>query len=267
LAGIYQNRYQDPVKAAEHVEKFRAGMERLKAQRQGKADAPAPQGTPAGASAGPAAVAPISTAFDPAGLPPARTDATFAVIVSGLPRSGTSLMMQMLDAGGIPALQDNHRPPDADNPRGYFEFAPARNLRADSSWLPLSQGRSLKLVAQLLPWLPPGREYRVIFMERSLDDVLASQSVMLGRHGRAGAALTPEKLRIVFTQQLEMVNEALQRPVFKCLRVSHAECLKDAAGVARRVTDFLGLPLNRAAMAAVVDPSLHRQKRGAKEER
>ena len=191
-------------------------------------------------------------------------------------------MMQMLAAGGVPPLHDGHRPADDDNPRGYFEFAPAKNLRADISWLPHAQGRVLKLVAQLLPFLPASKmeipaeaakemkremaerlipQYRIIFMERSLDEVLASQSVMLNRHGQKGAALAPEKLRAIYEQQLARVSEILERRKLPVLRVTHADCLRNSAEVATRVKNFLNLPLDSAAMAAVVDKSLYRQRK------
>jgi hypothetical protein len=211
-------------------------------------------------------------------LDPPRADAAFVTVVSGLPRSGTSLMMQMLAAGGLPPLHDGHRPADTDNPRGYFEFAPAKNLRADASWLPQAQGRAVKLVAQLLPFLPGSAgvpaanergqartpallDYRIVWMERSLDEVLASQRVMLDRHGRTGAALAPERLRGIFEQQLARVTEIVGRRKLAVLRVAHADAIRDPGGTAARVAEFLGLPLDRTAMAACVDAKLHRQRR------
>ena len=103
------------------------------------------------------------------------------VVVSGLPRSGTSLMMQMLQAGGMPLLTDGRRAADGDNPKGYCEFEPAKRLKDDASWLGAAEGRAVKLVSALLFDLPPERRYRVIFMTRDLDEVLASQRDLL-RH-------------------------------------------------------------------------------------
>ena len=220
-------------------------------------------------------------------LDPPRKDAPFITVVSGLPRSGTSLMMQMLAAGGLPAMHDAHRPADSDNPLGYFEFAQAKNLRANVSWLPRAKGRTVKLVAQLLQFLPQkvaiaprkpatksktkqatekkpkiiAPKYRIILMERSLGEVLASQQVMLDRHAQAGAALTPEKLRGVFEQQLTRAKKVLDLRKFSVLRVKHADAIRDPKGTAGKVADFLDLPLDRAAMAAVIDPKLHRQKK------
>src|SRR5436309_9885827 len=100
------------------------------------------------------------------------------IIVSGLPRSGTSLMMQMLDNGGMEVVTDNIRTPDTDNPRGYYEFEQVKKIKHDTAWLPSTRGRAFKMVSQLLYDLPPSEQYAVIFMERDLDEVLASQEKM-----------------------------------------------------------------------------------------
>src|SRR6516165_1289807 len=105
------------------------------------------------------------------------------VIVSGLPRSGTSLMMQMLDHGGVPVVTDHIRSADTDNPKGYYEFEQVKTIKRDTSWLPATRGKAFKMVSQLLYDLPPGETYRIIFMERDLDEVLLSQEKMLTRLG------------------------------------------------------------------------------------
>src|SRR5438876_12209503 len=109
------------------------------------------------------------------------------IIVSGLPRSGTSLMMQMLDSGGVEVVTDHVRAADTDNPRGYHEFEKVKRIKQDASWLPLTRGKALKMVSQLLYDLPPGENYRIIFMERDLDEVLRSQEKMLERLNRPAA--------------------------------------------------------------------------------
>jgi len=265
LAHIYENRLKDPTKATSHRAKFREGMARLREQRRDSSIRPATtisngDASPLGADSLRAIANTEKSKFDPATLSPARADASFVTIVSGLPRSGTSLMMQMLAAGGLSPLHDNHRSADSDNPRGYFEFAPAKNIRMDDSWMPHAKGRALKLVAQLLPFLPPNYEYRIILMERSLEEVIASQKVMLYRHGREGAALSSDKLREVYEEHLLLVTKELEERKLPVLRISHHESISDPAGSAERVADFLGLRLDRAAMTAVIDPSLHRQR-------
>src|ERR1700757_2956947 len=97
------------------------------------------------------------------------------IIVSGLPRSGTSLMMQMLDQGGVEVVTDHVRTADTDNPRGYYEYEQVKKIKQDTSWLPATRGKAFKMVSQLLYDLPAGERYRVVFMERDLDEVLVSQ--------------------------------------------------------------------------------------------
>jgi predicted AlkP superfamily phosphohydrolase/phosphomutase/tetratricopeptide (TPR) repeat protein len=182
-------------------------------------------------------------------------------VVSGLPRSGTSMMMRMLAAGGLAPLTDSDRPPDADNPHGYFEFSPARRLRDDASWLPQAAGKAVKLVAQLLLNLPSGPQYQVVFMRRDLDEVLASQDVMLRRQDRSGGRLAPDKLRAVFVAQMEEVERVLAaRPAISMLAVEYRDAVTAPIATAARVNRFLGGVLDEAAMAAAVDPALWRQR-------
>ena len=119
--------------------------------------------------------------------PPPEDPSRDIVIVTGLPRSGTSMLMQVLVAGGINPLVDAHRPADVDNPRGYFEYEPATRLRQDDSWVPLARGKVVKLVLPLIPSLPPGESYRLVVIQRDLGEVLDSQRRMLDRLGREGA--------------------------------------------------------------------------------
>ena len=264
LAHIYEKRVGISEKAGEHRTKFRQGMDRLRTQRLASS-IPSNAAVPnrdsfllPGSAKSNAKTKKIQ--LDSASLSPARTDAAFVTIVSGLPRSGTSLMMQMLAAGGLSPLHDNHRTPDVDNPRGYFEFAPAKNIRLDDSWMPYARGRTLKLVAQLVPFLPFPYKYRIILMKRSLEEVLASQKIMLDRHDRKGAALSSEKLRAIYEDQILHVLEVLEKRKLPVLQVLHHEAISDPKRVAKCVADFLELPLDRAAMAIAIDPSLHRQR-------
>lgn len=257
LAFIYNKRLGNPGKAAIHREAIRKGMALLRERR--RAAVKPRNGEEATIAIKPAS-SPGVQPFDPASLPPARSDASFATIVSGLPRSGTSLMMQMLALGGLPPLHDNLRPPDEDNPHGYYEFAPAKNLRLDNSWFPHASGRALKLIAQSLAFLPPRPEPRVILMERDADEVLASQRIMLERGNRAGAALAPEQLRAVYERQLAHAREWLEWRKIPLLRVLFSECLADPAKVAAQVADFLGLPLDVGAMPLAVKPGLYRNR-------
>jgi len=191
-----------------------------------------------------------------------RTDdgETFVTIVSGPPRSGTSLAMQMLEAGGIAPLQDGARPPDAGNPRGYYELAAVKRLPDATGWLARAPGRALKVVHALVDRLPAGPRYRVLWMERDLGEVVRSQNALLERLGRApGEGLSDARVAEILAAQLARAAEALDaRADVERLVVSHAELLARPARTAARVNAFLGGGLDEAAMAAAVDPDLHR---------
>jgi LPS sulfotransferase NodH len=182
-------------------------------------------------------------------------------VVSGLPRSGTSLAMQMLHAGGIPAVTDGLRTQDDDNPRGYFEFERVKQLRTDKAWLDDAAGKAVKVIHLLLMELPDDRPYRVVFMQRDLREVVKSQSTMLARSGRAGGGLPPERLIAVYEQQLKAVDAWLAaRPGFTVLRVPYSELVREPGAWVPQVADFLGRSLDRTAMHAAVDPTLHRNR-------
>jgi hypothetical protein len=189
------------------------------------------------------------------------SDRNIVTIVSGLPRSGTSMMMRMVDAGGVTALTDNIRRADEDNPRGYFEYEPVKKTKEDPSWLDHAGGRVVKMVYRLLYDLPPGREYRVIFMRRNLDEVVSSQDVMLSRRGRQSGDLSKEKLVGLFEQQLaEFDAWVAKHPNFKVLYVSYNDTLQDPAATVQGVNAFLGGQLDVANMSRVVEPILYRQR-------
>jgi hypothetical protein len=182
------------------------------------------------------------------------------IIVSGLPRSGTSLMMQMLEAGGIEIVTDHVRTADADNPRGYYELEKVKRIKQDASWLPESRGKAFKMVSQLLYDLPPGERYRIIFMERDLDEVLASQEKMLERLGRAAAPRDAMKRSYVI--HLKRLHEWLggQRNM-EILRIRYSDLVEAAQPEAARVSQFLGGKANAAQMVTAVDASLYRNRK------
>lgn len=182
------------------------------------------------------------------------------IIVSGLPRSGTSLMMQMLDGGGLAVLTDGIRSADTDNPRGYYELEKVKRLKHDSAWLPEARGQAMKMVSQLLYDLPASERYRVVFMERDFDEMLTSQEKMLARLGRPAAPR--EQIIPAYNQHLERLHAWLaQQANFAVLRVSYNALLARPAEEARRVREFLGRG-DSAAMARAVDATLYRN-RGA----
>ena len=184
------------------------------------------------------------------------------IIVSGLPRSGTSLMMQMLDHGGVAVVTDNVRTADTDNPKGYYEFEQVKAIKRDASWLPAMRGKAIKMVSQLLYDLPGSETYRILFLERELDEVLLSQEKMLARLGRPGASR--ETMKAAYRLHLERLHEWLtQRGNCSVLRVSYNNLLERPREQAERVCEFLsGLP-DIEKMVQAVNPSLYRN-RGAK---
>lgn len=182
-------------------------------------------------------------------------------IVSGLPRSGTSMMMRMLDAGGIPALTDNIRTADEDNPRGYYEFEPVKKTKEDPSWLEDAGGKVVKMVYRLLYDLPGGYQYRIVFMQRNLREVIASQDVMLRRRGRDQDTMEQDKLIDLFARQLAEFDEWIAaQPNFAILYVNYNDTLRAAEETVRRVNEFLGGKLDTRAMRAIVEPDLYRQR-------
>jgi hypothetical protein len=173
------------------------------------------------------------------------------------------MMMQILDAGGIPAMTDAVRGADKNNPKGYFEYEPVKQLgQGDSAWLDEARGRAVKIIAQLLPRLPKTHGYRVIFMLRDLDEIVASQQAMLARLERKGGSLPPERMRAVFEGQLHQVSQALRERGIPLLLVPHADCLQDPQAIAAKLQGFLGPSFDAASVTATVDPQLYRSKAG-----
>jgi hypothetical protein len=189
-----------------------------------------------------------------------ESERPFLTIVSGLPRSGTSLMMKMLEAGGLPVLVDGVRTADVDNPRGYYEFEPVKRLKEDTSWVAPACGKAVKMVYLLLLDLPPDVEYRVLFMRRNIDEVLASQAAMLRRLGKS-APLDDARMAALFRDGLAKFDGWVKdRPNFRLLDVSYNALVTDAAPVAAEVDQFLGGVLDVDAMTRVVDPTLYRNR-------
>jgi len=181
-------------------------------------------------------------------------------IVSGLPRSGTSLMMQMIDKGGIEAVTDNIRTPDRDNPRGYYEFEIVKKIKEDASWLPETRGKVFKMVSQLLYDLPPTESYRIVFMRRDFDEMLLSQEKMLARLGRPAAPR--DEIKGAFSRHLDQLFAWLEKqPNMKVLYVHYQDVVADPLEQARKVAAFLDGRVDADKMAAAVDPSLYRNRK------
>ena len=191
----------------------------------------------------------------------ASPDSAVITVVSGLPRSGTSLMMQILERGGLPILADGVRTADDDNPRGYYELEAVKATKRDASWVARAPGHAVKVISFLLDSLPDSHRYRVILMRRDIREVLHSQRTMLDRAGQTGSTLPEDQLAAAFTTQLERTIEWIDRhPHVTRLDVDHRALLTDPEPQLDRVASFLGADVDRAAMSGVVDPALYRQR-------
>jgi hypothetical protein len=191
----------------------------------------------------------------------APPDNKFITVVSGLPRSGTSLMMQMLNAGGMPVLSDHVRSADDDNPQGYFEFEAVKQLKTDRSWLDQAQGKAVKIIHMLLMDLPTDRSYRLVMMNRDLDEVMRSQAKMLERSGKSGAGLPAERLKQMFKNQLATVREWLAKhDCFILQDIHYARLIDDPASQAELINQFLGGNLDVNAMITAIRPELYRNR-------
>lgn len=182
-------------------------------------------------------------------------------IVSGLPRSGTSMMMKVLEAGGMRVFTDNQRVADEDNPKGYFELEQVKALKdGDDSWVEDAQGKVVKVISSLLEYLPSAYTYKIIFMWRDIAEILASQKQMLIRRGESGNG-DDQKMAEMFQEHLKRVRVWLaNQPNMDVLYVDYNTLMADPDPEIKAVAEFLGLSENLNAMLAVPDKKLYRQK-------
>ena len=185
------------------------------------------------------------------------------IVVSGLPRSGTSMMMKMLDAGGQEILTDNLREADANNPNGYYEFERVKQLTdGDFAWIPEAAGKVVKIVTGLIMNLPPGYKYKVIFMQRAMKEVLSSQKKMLGRLGKEDDKVEDEKMKKIYQQHLKDVNIWISKqPNIKVVYVNYNTMLSNPLDSLRKVNDFLGGEMDVNVMAGVINKDLYRERK------
>jgi len=183
------------------------------------------------------------------------------VVVSGLPRSGTSMMMKMLEAGGLKLVTDSIRSADEDNPNGYFEFERVKQMTAgDRAWLDETGGKVVKVISALLEHLPADRHYKVLFMEREIKEVLASQKKMLDHRGEA-SRVSDEEMAEQYRVHLKAVKPWLARqPHMEVLYVGYNSMMSDPEPLCRRVVEFLGMPLDLEKMRAVPNAKLYRNR-------
>lgn len=186
---------------------------------------------------------------------------SFITIVAGLPRSGTSMMMQAIEAGGIPALTDGIREKDVDNPKGYYEFEAVKKTKADASWVSEAKGKVVKMVYSLLYDLPDDHAYRVVFLQREMKEVLASQRKMLERTGEKGASIGDEKLSELFKAQLEKFHKWIaDKDNFTIVLIDYKNMIESPIEQAKKVNALLGNILDKDGFVSAVDPSLYRNR-------
>lgn len=187
------------------------------------------------------------------------------VVVSGLPRSGTSMLMSMLDAGGIPPITDNIRSADEDNPKGYYEFERVKALdKGDTAWVADAQGKSVKVISALLKYLPADYQYRVIYIRRNMPEILASQRKMLVRRGEDPDKIDDQQMAALFEKHVSQVEQWLgEQPNIAVLYVHYSDILADPEKETRRINDFLSGDLQVEQMAEAVDPDLYRNRQQA----
>jgi len=186
------------------------------------------------------------------------------VIVSGLPRSGTSMMMKMLEAGGMAIMTDGGRGADIDNPKGYFEYERTKDLETetDKSYISEGRGKVLKVISFLIKDLPDDNDYRVIFMRRDLNEVLASQDKMIKRLGTTDSSADAEAMKEAYRNDIVRARLLCKkRPNFELIEVHYRSTIEDPVETSRKVNVFLGHRLDEEAMRKAVDESLYRNRR------
>lgn len=189
------------------------------------------------------------------------TSKNFVTIVSGLPRSGTSMMMRMLEAGGVPPVVDGERKANADNPMGYYEFEPVKALKEDSSWVAASTGQAVKVIYKLVYDLPNNVPYRIVFMQRDIEEVLSSQEKMMRRDGLDPDTIGRDLLFNLFqTDVMDFRRWAEVQGNIQIMYADYRRMVDEPEEMSRHIAEFLGQDLDIQAMASVVDPDLYRNR-------
>lgn len=171
-------------------------------------------------------------------------------------------MMKMLAAGTIEVFTDHLRVADENNPEGYFEFERVKKLKdGDFEWLPQAKGKAVKVISALLEFLPPQFSYQVVFMQRRMREILASQRKMLANRGEPHGSVDDETMAELYQKHLDTVKRWLsQQPNSRVLQVEYNRLLTDPAEDLARLSQFLNRPIDLEQMRAVIDTSLYRQR-------
>ncbi len=188
-------------------------------------------------------------------------DSDAVVVVSGLPRSGTSMLMKMLDAGGITPLTDREREADLDNPRGYYEFERVKKLPHDAGWLDEARGKSVKVLAELVKHLPDGYHYKVVFMQRRIPEIIRSQKKMLIRRGEDPEKVSDGEMELLLRRYLKLMKSYIGgKDNMEVLFVSYNDILSHPRREVNAINRFFGGFLDEESMVSVVDEGLYRNR-------
>ena len=190
----------------------------------------------------------------------------FITVVSGLPRSGTSMMMGMLAAGGLPLMVDSIRQPDESNPKGYYEFEPVKQMqRSDNAWMVECRGKAVKIISPLLQFMPQDHAYRVIFMKRNIAEILASQRAMLGRQGETSRKVDDQEMEAIYQKHLDVITTWLAaQDNIQVLYLNYNQIILNPAPTIAQLTQFIHpLKLDSAKIQAAIEVSLYRQRRSS----
>ncbi|MFW6065009.1 MAG: sulfotransferase [Candidatus Natronoplasma sp.] len=182
-------------------------------------------------------------------------------VVSGLPRSGTSMMMQMLDEGGIEPLTDKERGPDEDNPKGYYEYERVKGLPDDTEWLKEAKGKAVKVLGELIKHLPGDYHYKIVFIERNLDEIIESQTKMLKHKGEDPDDISKDELRDTFKNYRKILKQQISAsPNMEVLYVSYNDIMSHPEPVVESVSAFFDGELETTEMLSVIDEELYRNR-------
>lgn len=183
------------------------------------------------------------------------------VIVSGLPRSGTSMMMEMLEKGGLQVLTDQVRKPDEDNPKGYYEYERVKQLPEDTEWLKKAKGKAVKVLGELIKHLPKGYDYKVVFMERNLEEIIESQTKMLKRKGEDPDDISKEELRETFKNYRKILKQQISsHPGMEVIYVNYNDIMSHPEPVVDSISAFFDGKLDTDGMLSVIDEELYRNR-------
>ena len=181
------------------------------------------------------------------------------IVVSGLPRSGTSMMMQMLKVSGVDLVLDDTRKPDLYNPRGYYEYEKVKEIKKDTSWLDGIQGKAVKIISQLLYHLPESHQYKIIFMQRNMEEIISSQNKMLSSRGKGSDVINDTIMAEKFERHLEKIRKWIDNQGnIGCLYIHYNKIIEDPIKTITKLNDFIDNQINIRPMLKVIDKSLYR---------